>query len=116
MSGVEAGMHGLTAGTERLEAEVGGVAANMRGVTTGMKDIAETADEIKTMEMAAQGDKVETPRRACVLPGQYAHEGLTDSMRDPRVWKTKRAEFVQGDFEVEKTNFTKNLRLFLVCA
>ena len=116
MSGVEAGMHGLTAGTERLEAEVGRLAANMPGIMTGVKDAAETQGEIKTMLMAAQGDKVETPRQACIFPGHYAQEGLTDSMRDPLVWKTKLAEFVQGDFEVEKTNFTKNLRLFLVCA
>ncbi|CAN0505917.1 unnamed protein product, partial [Laminaria digitata] len=110
----------LTAGTKRVDAtlsgvaaDVGRLAANMPVILTGM---AETQGEMKTILMAAQGDKVETPRQVCILPGHYAQEGLTDSMRDPLVWKTKRAEFDQGDFEVEKTIFTKNLRLFLVCA
>ncbi|CAN0503017.1 unnamed protein product, partial [Laminaria digitata] len=59
----------LTAGTKRVEAEVGRLAANMPGIMTDMKDAAETRGEIKTMLMAAQGDKVETPRQACILPG-----------------------------------------------
>ncbi|CAN0574082.1 unnamed protein product, partial [Laminaria digitata] len=56
-------------GHREAGSEVGGMAANMPGITTGMKDAAETRGEIWTMLMAAQGDKVETPRQACILPG-----------------------------------------------
>ena len=113
---------------EILEAKVGGVEAKMGGVEAKMSEMAaamlaaddgvrETLDVVVTMLMAVRGDKVDTPRQACVLPGDYADlHGLTDELRNPKVWTKKLEEWIESDFKAGKGVWKKKMRLFLVCA
>ncbi|MEP5350938.1 MAG: hypothetical protein ABJZ75_01165, partial [Luteolibacter sp.] len=74
-------------------------------------------DFLVAMLMTVRGDKVDTPRHACILPGSYAEpDGLSDELRRPDVWKKKVEDWRESDFEAGKGVWTKKMRLFLVCA
>ena len=74
-------------------------------------------DVLVAMLMTVRGDQVDTPRHACLLPGNYAQpHGLSDELRRPEVWKKNVEEWRESGFEAGKTVWKKQMRLFLICA
>ncbi|CAM9180685.1 unnamed protein product, partial [Laminaria digitata] len=74
-------------------------------------------DFLVAMLMTVRGDKVDIPRHACLLPGNYAEpHGLSDDLRRPEMWTGKVEEWRDSDFEAGKGVWKRKMRLFLICA
>lgn len=75
-------------------------------------------DFVVTMLMAMRKEGSDTPRHACVLPPwEFAEtHGLSDDEQRPEVWMKRLDELKADDFKDGKGVFTKEKRLFLVCA
>lgn len=103
-----------------LEATMGGVAAKMSEIAAAMMTaddgVTKTLDVVVAMLMAVRGDAFDTPRQACVLPGDYAPHGLTAELSSPKVWTQRLQEWIASDFKAGKGVWKKKMRLFLVCA
>ena len=81
------------------------------------RDLRQDVNFLVTMVMAMRGDLIDTPRQACILPGNYAEpNGLSDVSRKPEVWMKRLDEWCQSDFKAGKGIWKHNMRLFLVCA
>ncbi|CAM9393730.1 unnamed protein product, partial [Laminaria digitata] len=103
-----------------LETTIGGLNASnakMAELLAADDGVMERLDFLEAMLMTVRGDKVDTPRHACLLPGNYAEpHGLSDELRRPEVWTRKVEEWRESDFEAGKGVWKKKMRLFLVCA
>ena len=111
---IQANMGGMEAEVGRVKAQIAEMAADMMAADDGVR---ETLDVVVTMLMAVRGDTVDTPRQACVFPGDYAEShGLTNDLRHPNVWTKKLEEWIESDFKAGKGAWKKKIRLFLVCA
>ena len=75
-------------------------------------------DLVLDMLMTSRGDRVDTPRYACVLPPWKFAEanGLSEEEQKEEVWLARLKEWQEGDFKEGKGWFIKKKRLFLVCA
>ena len=74
-------------------------------------------DFLVTMLMAVRGDKVDTPRQAVVLPGNYAEPpALWSELRKPEEWTKTLEDWRESDFQAGKGVWKKKMRLFLICA
>ena len=111
---IQANMGGMEAEVGRVKAQIAEMAADMVAADDGVR---ETLDVVVTMLMAVRGDTVDTPRQACVLPGDYAEpHGLTNDLQHPKVWTKKLEEWIESDLKAGKGVWKKKMRLFLVCA
>ncbi|CAM9968674.1 unnamed protein product [Laminaria digitata] len=117
-------IRGRLGGDERgvlggLGAAVGGLIATdakMAELLAADDGVMGRLDHLVAMLMKVRGDKVDTPRDACLLPGNYAEpHGLSDELRRPEVWKKKVEEWRETDFEAGKGVWKKKMRLFLIC-
>ena len=107
--------------------ELGGLKATKGGLETTIAKLVDllAADDgvmgrldfLVAMMMTVRGDKVDTPRHACLLPGDYTEpHGLSDELRRPEVWKKKVEEWRENDFVAGKGVWNKKMRLFLISA
>lgn len=94
-----------------------GLDANVMELLAADDGVMGRLDFLASMLMTIRGDQVDTPRQACLLPGNYAQpHGLSDELRRPEVWKKNVEEWRESGFEAGKTVWKKQMRLFLICA
>lgn len=68
---------------------------------------------------ADRGEKYDTPRLACVLPPwkfEKPEGGLSEREQSPQHWLERLQMWQEGDFKEGKNLFTKEKRVFLICA
>lgn len=110
---------------EKIQEELRDLMLGDRGLGGNSRDsivLAEIARDIKSlvsMGMAQRAEGVDTPRYCCVLPPwpfEDEEEGLSPAEQNPLTWMHRLREWQLGSRREGKGFFTKETRLFLVCA
>lgn len=110
--------HQLAQHDQEVQGALGGIHMRLHEVIAADDGLMNRFDFVVIMLMALRGERIDTPRQACILPPwDFANpSGLSDDEQKPESWTQRLREWQDDGFEQGKGVFHTDKRLFLVCA